>query len=432
MKRLDGLWPQVVAFDNLWRAWRKARRGKSRTVGAVAFELELESNLLALQRELENGDYQPGAYRLFTIYERKPRLIAAAPFRDRVVHHAVMNVIEPPLDRCFIHDSYACRRGKGVHAAVDRYQVWARRYRYALKLDIQQYFPSIDHAILKTTLRRHLRDRRTLALLERIIDNGPDSAPTKARYFPGDDLLAPLEHRCGIPIGNLTSQFFANLYLNELDHGIKEVLRAPAYLRYVDDMVLLADDKAQLWAWRDWIAERLVEIRLCLHPAKAKVSQVREGLDVLGYFVFPERRRLRNENGLRFRRRLRAFAQGYAEGRLDWADFDPSVQAWIGHACHAGTLGLREKIFSAVHFRRERTERRSSGGAGRFVEQRTEEVAVGRSQQERPAQQEQQRGISSCQAAHRIPEPPRSRMRRAWRAGVHESVSRTRREGSAE
>ncbi len=139
-----------------------------------------------------------------------------------------------------------------------------------------------------------------------------------------------------------------------------------------------------MWAWRGWIAERMAEIRLRLHPAKAKVSQVKEGLDLLGYRLFPERRRLRNENGLRFRRRLRAFAQGYAEGRLDWADFDPSVQAWIGHARHAETLGLRERILSEVHFRRERTERRSPRVAGRFVEQRTEEAAVGRAQQERP------------------------------------------------
>ena len=120
MKPLQNLWPQLIAFGNLWQAWRKARRGKSRSAGAVAFELNLEHELLALQRELADGGYQPGEYRLFTLYERKPRLIAAAPFRDRVVHHAVMNVIEPPLDRTFIDDSYACRRGKGTHAAVRR------------------------------------------------------------------------------------------------------------------------------------------------------------------------------------------------------------------------------------------------------------------------------------------------------------------------
>jgi retron-type reverse transcriptase len=383
MKRLDGLWPQVIAFENLWRAWRKARRGKSRSTGALAFELDLETNLLVLQRELQSGDYQPGNYRLFTIYERKPRLIAAAPFRDRVVHHALMNVIEPPLDRRFIHDSYACRKGKGTHAAVDRYQRWAQRYPYVLKLDVQQYFPSIDHAILKDTLRRHLRDTQVLTLLDQIIDGGPEPLPAQPVYFPGDNLLTPLERRCGIPIGNLTSQFFANLYLNDLDHGIKETLRAPAYWRYVDDMVLLHDDKERLWTWRDWVVERLAAVRLRLHPAKARVSRVTDGLDLLGYRVFPCWRRLRSENGLRFRRRLRGFARGYATGRLDWPDFDPSVQAWIGHAGHADTWGLRERIFSEVYFQRERAIGRPPRAAGRLVEQQTEEVARREPQQER-------------------------------------------------
>ena len=410
MKRLDELWPRLVAFDNLWLAWRKARRGKSRSAGAVAFELDLERNLLSLQRDLESGDYRPSAYRLFTIYERKPRLIAAAPFPDRVVHHAVMNVIEPPLDRRFITDTYACRKGKGVHLAVDRYQGWAQRYRYVLKLDVRRYFPSIDQAILKQVLRHHLRDERVLALLDLIIDTGPESAPAPPVYFPGDELLTPLERRCGIPIGNLTSQFFANLYLNDLDHGVKEVLRAPAYLRYVDDLVLLDDDKGRLLAGRDWIEDQLTTLRLQLHLDRGKVSQTREGLDLLGYHVFPHHRRLRNENGLRFRRRLRAFAQGYAEGRLDWADFDPSVQAWIGHACHADTLGLRESIFVAIYFRRERAKGRPVCAAGRLVEQRTAEGARGCAQQERPAQQGQQQGFSPGQSAHQVPEPLGSRI----------------------
>lgn len=409
MKRLDGLWPQVIAFDNLWLAWRKARRGKSRSAGAVAFEWDLERNLLTLQQALASGDYRPGAYRLFTIYERKPRLIAAAPFGDRVVHHAVMNVIEPRLDRRFIYDSYACRRGKGVHRAVRRYQGWAQRYGYVLKLDVQQYFPSIDRLVLKDTLRRHLRDEPVLALLDRIIDGGPEPPSAAPVYYPGDDLLTPLARPCGIPIGNLTSQFFANLYLNDLDHGVKEMLRVPAYLRYVDDMVLLADDKGQLWAWRDWMADRLATVRLRLHPTKAKVCQVAEGLDLLGYQVFPYGRRLRNANGLRFRRRLRGFARGYAEGRLDWADFDPRVQAWLGHAQQADTLGLRQRLFTEVYFQRERAAGRSPGVAGRFVEQRTTEGARGGAQQEQPAEQEPEQGFSSGQSAHRVPEPSGSR-----------------------
>ncbi len=350
MKRLRNLWPQLIAFDNLWQAWRQARRGKSRSAGAVAFELNLERELLALQRELAEGSYQPGAYRLFTLYERKPRLIAAAPFRDRVVHHAVMNVIEPPLDRTFIFDSYACRRGKGTHAAVDRYQRWAQRYPYVLKLDIQRYFPSIDHARLKAKLRRRIADPRVLALLERIVDGSPTNVAGDPIHFPGDDLLTPLERRRGIPIGNLTSQFFANLYLDDLDHWLKEQRRVPAYLRYVDDMVLLADAKTELHDHHATLADYLTRERLRLHPRKAQVSRTRDGLNLLGYLVFPHQRRLRNDNGLRFRRRLRRFARAYALGRLSLAAINPSVQAWLGHARHADTLGLCQSMFDAIPF----------------------------------------------------------------------------------
>ena len=233
MRRLGNLWPRVVSFENLLRAFRKARRGKRRKPAVASFELNLERELLRLQRDLESGEYQPGDYRLFTIYERKPRVIAAAPFRDRVVHHAVMNVIEPGLDRTFIHDSYACRKGKGTHAAITRYQTWARHYAYVLRMDVARYFPSIDHMRLKEKLHRRIKDRHMLALLECIIDSSPAIERPWLGYFEGDDLLTPLERRGGIPIGNLTSQFFANLYLDDVDHFIKERLCVKAYLRYV-------------------------------------------------------------------------------------------------------------------------------------------------------------------------------------------------------
>ena len=221
MKRLGGVWSTVVSFENLLLAYRKARRGKGGSPDVALFTLNLERELFALQGQLRDGSYRPGGYRLFTLYERKPRQIAAAPFRDRVVHHALMNIIEPALDRSFIFDSYACRRGKGVHAAVARYQGWARRNAYVLKMDVAQYFPSIDHQLLKEKLRRRIKDRRVLALFDVIIDTSPevDRIPV---YYPGDDLLTPLERRCGIPIGNLTSQFMANLFLDDLDHFIKQ------------------------------------------------------------------------------------------------------------------------------------------------------------------------------------------------------------------
>ncbi len=353
MKRIGGLWRRLTAFDNLLLAYRKARCGKSRSPEVQAFALELEGNLLRLQRELVGGDYHPGKYRLFTLYERKPRNIAAAPFRDRVVHHAILNLIEGPIDRRFIHDSYACRVGKGVHAAVDRYQAWSRNYPYVLQMDIEQYFPSIDHRLLKEIFRHYLKDRSLLALLDRIVDDTPRAlGRLTPRYFAGDDLLTPLARPCGIPIGNLTSQFFANLFLDGFDHWLKERCGIRAYLRYVDDLTVLGRDKHQLHDLREMVRERLSAQRLALHPHKAHIYHTAGGIDLLGYQVFPYKRRLRADNGHRFARKLRGFARAYRTRRLNWEDFNPAVQSWIGHARHADTEGLRRLIFYRTVFQR--------------------------------------------------------------------------------
>jgi len=351
MKRIGGLWEAMLAWENLLLAYRKAKRGKRRRPDVAQFGCDLEVELLALQQQLRDGSYQPGAYRQFTVYERKPRVISVAPFRDRVVHHAVMNVIEPPLDKRFIDDCYACRQGKGVHKAVDRYQRYATRYAYVLKLDICRYFPSIDHAILLSHLQRRIKDPQVLALLETIIGHSPEpDGPLD--YFLGDDLLTPLERRKGLPIGNLTSQFFANLYLDDFDHWLKETLRVPAYLRYVDDFYLLDNNKARLWDACAQIGQKLAELRLRLHPRKRQVCRTADWVDVLGYLIKPHQRRLRNDNGLRFRRKLHRLAAAYAQGRVNFSDINPSVQSWIGHARHADTEGLRKTLFDGVIFRR--------------------------------------------------------------------------------
>jgi RNA-directed DNA polymerase len=349
MKLIDGIWETLTSVENLLYAYRKARRGKRSKRGVAEFGLNLERELLALQRALRGGTYRPGEYRLFTIYERKPRLIAAAPFRDRVVHHAVMQMIEPRLDRTFISDSYACRVGKGVHAAVDRYQAWAQTYRYVLKMDIQQYFPSMDHALLKEKLRRRIKDTQVLDLLDRIIESSPQRT-TALHYFLGDDLLTPLDRRTGIPIGNLTSQFFANLYLDDFDQYVKQELKVRPYLRYVDDMVVLDDDKGRLDEIRAAVRERLASNRLRLHPRKANISPVADGLNLLGYVIYPARRRLRSDNGHRFVRKLRNMVEAYRVGRVEWAHIVSSLQSWIGHAQHADTEGLRRAIFSQAVF----------------------------------------------------------------------------------
>ena len=267
MKRLGRIWPDVTCFENLLSAYRKARKGKQSKPAVAEFTLNLESELLSLQQDLIGSSYQPGPYRLFTIYERKKRQIAAAPFRDRVVHHALMNIVEPVIDRRFIFDSYACRQGKGVHAAVNRYQEWSQKYPYVLKMDIQQYFPSIDHSILKEKLRHYLKDKFVLDLFDRIIDTTPiETGRADFDYFPGDDLLTPIERGTGLPIGNLTSQFLANLYLDAVDHFIKEQLNVSPYLRYVDDLVILGRDKSRLHEIREELRERLAEDRLLLAP----------------------------------------------------------------------------------------------------------------------------------------------------------------------
>lgn len=352
MKRFGYLWESIISFDNLLLAYKKARKGKQSRNEVAFFSLNLEKELFQLQQALKDKTYRPGKYRTFTIYERKPRLISAAPFRDRVVHHALLNIIEPLLDRRFIYDSYACRKDKGVHKAVDRYQAWSKRYAYVLKMDISRYFPSIDQPILKQQLARHIKDPNVLALFGVILECSPKFPQEALQYFPDDDLLTPLERRTGIPIGNLTSQFLANLYLNGFDHFVKEQLRAKAYLRYVDDFMLLSNSKTQLHQWRYDIEAFLVSLRLRLHPKKVNIFSVYKGVDVLGYRVFPFYRLLRNDNGHRFNRRLRKFSEAYAMGEMDWEDFNPSVQSWIGHAMQADTLGLRETLFNNTVFRR--------------------------------------------------------------------------------
>lgn len=332
---MAGLWPALVSSENLYLAYLKARRGKQHRVSVAQFSLNLEGELLTLQRELVNGCYQPGPFREFHIRERKPRLIAAAPFRDRVVHHGLMNVLEPVFERRFYHHSYACRPGKGGHRAVNQYQCWAGRYPWVLKLDIARYFASVRHDVLLTQLQRTLKDQPLLALLEQIIRHAP------ASYPPGR----------GLPIGNLTSQYLANFYLNGLDHWIKQQ-GIPVYLRYVDDLILLGHSTRQLLTLREALPAQLAPLGLALHPAKQEIMRSSERVDVLGYRVSPHRRWLRNDNGHRFARRLRAMAEQFAVHQADWSDIRPRLASWIGHAQHGETVGLRRAMMGQVVFQR--------------------------------------------------------------------------------
>ncbi len=337
---------QLTDWDNLLLAFRKAAKGKRGHANVAAFEHRLEDHLCALQHELRTGVYRPGSYTSFYIHEPKRRLISAAPFRDRVVHHALCQLIEPRFERSFITGSYANRVGKGTHRALDQVQRYARRFPYVLQGDLRQFFPSIDHAVLRDALHRKTPEPELRWLIDLILQSGEGVLRDAYEmvYFPGDDLFAALRPR-GLPIGNLTSQFWANVYMNPFDHFVKRELRCRAYLRYVDDYLLFADDKATLWAWKAAIEERLVHFRLTIHDG-AHPRPVREGLPFLGFVVYPDRRRLKRRKGVHYRRRLCALVDSYRAGHASYEAVQESVQGWVNHIRYGNTVGLRKAILS--------------------------------------------------------------------------------------
>ncbi|MCB0078746.1 MAG: hypothetical protein KDD73_15145 [Anaerolineales bacterium] len=344
------MYDELTRWDNLLRAYRNASRGKRGQPNVAVFEYALEEELFQLQHELRTFSYRPGGYLSFPIHEPKRRLISAAPFRDRVVHHALCQMIEPPWERRFIYDSYANRVGKGTHRALDRCQQFLRRYRYVLPCDIRQFFPSIDHAFLHQKLATECQDDDILWLIDEILQSGRDVLSEEYRmvYFAGDEPFAANRPR-GLPIGNLTSQFWANVYLDSFDHFVKRSLRCRAYLRYVDDFLLFANDKATLWQWKAAIEPRLAALRLTMHD-NAAPRPTREGLSFLGFRLFPQRRRLKREKGLYYRRKLRQMQRQNRAGHLSYALIHESIRGWVAHVRYANTIGLRKALFRPLRW----------------------------------------------------------------------------------
>ncbi len=282
------MFASIVDWDNLWLAYRRAAKGKRSTASVARFEFLVADRLVELQAELQAKTYRPGPYTHFTIHEPKRRKISAAPFRDRVVHHALCNVIEPLFEQRFIADSYANRVGKGTHKAIDRLQQFSRRYRYVLRMDVVQHFPSLDHAILRGAIAEVIHDEDVLWLVDGILSSGAGVLADEYTmvYFPGDDLFAAGRPR-GLPIGNLTSQFWSNVYMTGLDHFVLKTLQCPAYLRYVDDFALFSDSKTQLWEWKHAVIDYLATQRLTVHETAAQVQPVATGIPWLGFVVYP-------------------------------------------------------------------------------------------------------------------------------------------------
>ncbi|MEX1363988.1 MAG: reverse transcriptase/maturase family protein [Nannocystaceae bacterium] len=279
--------------------------------------------------------YQPGRMSSFVLHDPKLRLIRVAPFRDRVVHHAVIDVLEPVFDRRMIHASFACRRGKGTHAALDHAQGLVRRYGWFLKMDVAQYFASLSHAVVMQTVARMVKDRAVLRLLGRIVaaGGGPDD-PAR-----------------GLPIGNLTSQWLANLVLGPLDRHVLERMRVPGYCRYLDDFVLMSDDRERLRAARDELEGVLAGLGLRPKASATMLARTRDGLPWLGFVLFPAMRRVRPENRRRVVRRWKQRLWQWRRGQLDEQALADAVRSMMAHLEHGTTRGWRRRWCAALEGR---------------------------------------------------------------------------------
>lgn len=324
MKRIGHLFEAVVAPSNLESAFWKASRGKRTRPDQRAFAANLDAELARLREGLLDGSYPVGDYTRFTVYEPKERVICAAAFRERVLHHALMNVLEPWLDRRLVFDSYACRKGKGQLWAVRRAQAFARSRRFFLKCDVRKFFDSIPHEGIKTMLVRRIKDRRVVSWLMKIVDTYETT--------PGR----------GLPIGNLTSQHLANLYLDPLDRLVAE-WGGLKYVRYMDDFVVWSDDGGVLRGVRDAAAGLLdAELGLSL-KSEPYVNRTSHGMDFLGMRVYPGRIRANRASLDRFKRKSRLYDRLLAVGAWDETTYQSRMTALTAFLQSADTLGWRRK-----------------------------------------------------------------------------------------
>jgi len=349
MKRHGNLFSKIISWENLLLASRLAGKAKPQTKERMAFEYNMERELVHLKMALESGHYRPGVYRTFIIHDPKEWLISAAPYRDRVIHHALCNIIEPLFDRSFLPQNYANRKGRGLHMALMAGSKIVNSSYYILTGDIQKYFPSIDHTILKEKLRSKIKCRPTLELIDLIIDSSNEQE-TVLSYFPGDDLFSPLLRRKGLPIGNLTSQLFANIYLDGLDHFIVHSLNQRKYARYVDDILIGGREKEELVDIRDAVTVFLAGERLKIHHRKTVVFPSRRGFTFLGFRLYPGRVLAGKRCGKRFQTRLKYLQMQYAEGRIGLKEIKQVIASYNGHLAHGATEKLRARILSEAPF----------------------------------------------------------------------------------
>jgi len=327
MKYHSNLLEKIYNYDNLLDAYYRARRGKRYREDVLKYSQNYEENIIILQNELIYRSYKTGPYNHFYVHDPKTRHIMSLSFRDRVLQHALHNIIEPIFDRQFIYDSYACRKGKGTLAALNRCRYFIRKpHRYCLKIDIKKYFDSIDHLILKNIIRKTIGDD-IIWLIDDIIDsNGAD---------------------VGIPIGNLTSQLFANIYLNELDQFAKHKLKIRYYIRYMDD-ILIFDDKDNLKAYLidiNHYLERHLKLKV---NNKTGISIIDQGIEFLGYINYRTHRRIRYQKKKRLMRYIRKISMLYRNGEIAHDKYYQSIQSVVGYLDAGSNYSVKMAVLKCV------------------------------------------------------------------------------------
>lgn len=352
---------EIFSFNHLLKCYYACRRGKRYTANAGRFELNFESELLKLQNELKTHSYKPGRSICFVVDKPKHREIFAADFTDRIVHHVLVDYLEPIWEKKFIGQSYACRKGKGTHRAVrdlKKHLVESseggRKKIYYLQLDIKSFFVSINKKILFELIKRHVKNPEILWLAKTIIFYDP----TANYYYKGQPFLLNLipSHKSlfkssverGLPIGNLTSQFFANVYLNELDQFIKHKLKAKRYLRYVDDFLFLSEDRIQLKVWREEIKKFLQsKLALCLHPQKQILQPVEHGINFVGSIVRPDYSLIRRRVVENFKERLQKSNRDSSRllEERNLGQILSVINSYYGQYRHHNTFGLRLRLW---------------------------------------------------------------------------------------
>lgn len=346
MKTYKNLYSELCSYDNLFLAYRKARKRKTLKPYVIEFEKNLKDNLLQLRTGLLLHSYKPEPLKTFILRDPKTRKISKSEFKDGVVHHALCNIIQPILEKRFIHDSYANQIGKGTLAAIKRFEIFKRKVSrnhtkikdaknikgFVLKGDVKQFFDSVNHDILIKIIERTIKDYRVIWLIRVILSNHKGKLKD-----------------IGMPLGNLTSQFFANVYLNELDYFVKHKLRAHYYIRYVDDFVILHQSREVLEEYKQEIDDYLDwKLFLRLHPEKSKIFSLYRGTDFLGLRIFPNHKTIKKKNIRKFKNKLRLLRNKYQIGIINYDKIYDFLEGWCAYIQHTDSYKLKKKMLKPI------------------------------------------------------------------------------------